>query len=301
MDGLEDEVVVDSTSTQTSNERLNIGQEYDNNIPYNQSQNRLIERLVQELDRKSEALQKVGADVLLLRKHATAQETTIKQLQNSLSESDLKTKRLINSFDLDIIPPEEIKRRYALVADKLESALEKLSLANDKLRILDDAMVDKERVEMENKALRQAHTAQQTLVLDLQDSLQKAQKFKGVIQKQEQVIAQLELKLAGSRNSIATEDIFSTTSHPSVDLGSLNSFSTMESGKSVARESANHHSNTSIATSVDLNAKMDESRISHIPMQTNMPPSVSASQRPSQRTGISFLLFLYNLLNVKRN
>ena len=43
--------------------------------------------------------------------------------------------------------------------------------------------------------LRQAHTAQQQLVMDLQESVGKARQFRGVIEKQEKIIGGLETAL----------------------------------------------------------------------------------------------------------
>ncbi|KAJ3301032.1 hypothetical protein HDV03_001471 [Kappamyces sp. JEL0829] len=147
---------------------------------------KFIERLIEELDRKNEAINKIGQDCLVLRRNAADQEKIIGKLRESLDESDLKTKRLIQSFDIDIIPHNELKRRYGLLAQKLETTLEKLDNSFKRIDQL-------ERIEFEKE---KAHTAQQALVLDLQESVQKAQKFKSVIQKQETVIDKLEAELA---------------------------------------------------------------------------------------------------------
>lgn len=164
--------------------------------------NKLIEKLIEELDRKSDAIQRVGEDLGLVRKHASIQEREIIDLRLKLSDSDLKTKRLINAFDIDIIPQDELRRRYGLLAGKLETALERLNNANQKVEEMEHVEVQKERLERENTALRQAHMAQQNLVLDLQESVQKAQKFKSVIQKQESVITQLEASLMASKEEM---------------------------------------------------------------------------------------------------
>jgi hypothetical protein len=166
------------------------------NVPL--STQKLIEKLIEELDRKSEAIQKIGEDCLVLRKHASSQENEIALLKQKLEDSDLKTKRLIQSFDLDIIPPDELRRRYALLAAKLEKAMTKL----DQLERLRDVDLEREKVEKENIALRQAHTAQQALVLDLQETVQKSQKFKAVIQKQEEVISKLEMSLRDAMDQL---------------------------------------------------------------------------------------------------
>lgn len=187
--------------TPESDSNVNLAQCSDvssQSVPSDKISNKLMERLIEEIDRKSDALQKVGQDCLNLRKICSVQEQEIKKLTENLKESDLKTKRLINAFDVDIIPVEELRRRYALLAGKLENALERLNIANDRISKLDNLEIEKRKLEKENVALRQAHTAQQHLVLDLQESVQKAQKFKIVIQKQESVISKLEESLSKS-------------------------------------------------------------------------------------------------------
>ena len=243
--------------------------------------NKLIERLVLELDRKSEAIQRLGQDCLTLRKHASTQNAQILHLRDLVHEQDLSTRRLIKSFDVDIVPPEELKRRYVLLAQKLETALEKLGDANEKVAVMDQVLADKDRSDLENKALRQAHTAQQTLVLDLQESLQKAQKFKSVIQKQEDVIRKLEMEVA-----VAANGVFTSKSHPSMSLDAFDSpaaAASLPPKQGLHKEKGGSDSFSSMAASVDFNRKENNTDDNSLDLakQIPLPASVSPSHRPS--------------------
>lgn len=44
-------------------------------------------------------------------------------LERQLDENHLKTKRLLNTVDVDVVSHEELRRRYALLADKLSIEL----------------------------------------------------------------------------------------------------------------------------------------------------------------------------------
>ncbi|KAJ3270080.1 hypothetical protein HDV01_000574 [Terramyces sp. JEL0728] len=154
----------------------------------------LIDRLLLELDQRQEAIQKLGLDCISLRQQNQQYLSEIENLEGKLAESDLKTSRLINTFDIDIIPPSELQRRYALLSAKLEQSLQKVAAYQDKVQELEE----------QNK---KAHTAQQSLVLSLQKTVQDYQKCKSVVTKQEQVIAQLEDSLAANQNILsAVED-----------------------------------------------------------------------------------------------
>lgn len=74
-------------------------------------------------------------DCIILRKTATEQERELKKVREQLEESDMKTKRLISAFDIDIIPAPELRRRYGLLAGKLEVALERYSMLSYQLKI----------------------------------------------------------------------------------------------------------------------------------------------------------------------
>lgn len=98
-----------------------------------QQHQKLIDRLYVEIDRKAEAIQKIGQDCVQLRSERDLLEKEMIRLQAKLEESDLKTKRLIHAFDIDIIPIDELRRRYALLAGKLESAVNQIATNEQKL------------------------------------------------------------------------------------------------------------------------------------------------------------------------
>lgn len=98
----------------------------------------LVDRLLVELDQRQAAIQKLGQDCIALRQQNQQYEAEISNLKDKLEESDLKTSRLINTFDIDIIPPAELQRRYALLSGKLEQSLQKVAAYQDKIQELEE-------------------------------------------------------------------------------------------------------------------------------------------------------------------
>jgi chromosome segregation ATPase len=90
------------------------------------NQRHLIDTLIQELDRKTEALQKVGCDCLQLRKENKDKSKEIARLKLKLEEADMQTERLISAFDIDVLPQKELTQRYAMLCKKLETCIRKL-------------------------------------------------------------------------------------------------------------------------------------------------------------------------------
>jgi chromosome segregation ATPase len=177
---------------------------------------KLIDRLYTELDRKTDTLQKLSKDYTEMKKTNQGLQEMVWKLEAKLEESDVQTQRLINSFDIDIIPLEELRRRYALLCSKLESAMQQIKAQNEGMLQLDALRADAEQLTKERNALRQAHTAQQNLVLDLQESVQKSQRFKSVISKQEEIISKLE-------QQIEHQKLLHTSTHSSIAESSLSS------------------------------------------------------------------------------
>jgi ribosomal protein S4 len=75
----------------------------------------LMDRLIQELDVRTEAIQKIGNDLYELRAINTAQEKEIVQLKAKLETAEIKTTKLMNTFDLDAVSVDELKRRYDIL------------------------------------------------------------------------------------------------------------------------------------------------------------------------------------------
>lgn len=63
-------------------------------ININSQRQTLINQLLEELDRKTKALQSVGREVATLRQNAEEQQSTIKSLEEQLNNSDLRTSKV---------------------------------------------------------------------------------------------------------------------------------------------------------------------------------------------------------------
>jgi hypothetical protein len=116
-----------------------------------------------------------------------------------LEDSDIKTKRLISGFDLEALDPTELRRRYALLSNKLENTLDLQRRLEKEIDSLQIELESKARVEKELKQVRMAHVAQQALVLNLQQ-LPGIEKHQQVILKQEKVIIKLEAMIKSAKD-----------------------------------------------------------------------------------------------------
>lgn len=188
----------------------------------------LIDALIVEIDRKTDAIQKIGSDCVALRTENKSQLKQIHDLRKKLKENDLQTSRLINAFDIDVLPLEEVKRRYALLSGKLESCVNKIKRLECIARDYEELKLNRDELKKELKGLRDAHFAQQTLVLDLQETAKKEEQYKSVIIKQEQVILELEKRMVeieiGTRGRMLGSIDFQRASfskEPVVDIATI--------------------------------------------------------------------------------
>ncbi|TPX69550.1 hypothetical protein SpCBS45565_g02253 [Spizellomyces sp. 'palustris'] len=181
----------------------------------------LIDRLTKEMDARTEAVKKVGQDLLRVREINARLEAKIRTLENKLDDADMRTARLMNTSDLDVLSSDELRRRYYILCgvmlgffldipgqfDTLDSSLlrhspllvhklQKEVHANQRLQNeLEEAhrsTIERNELEKRFLEIREAHTAQQAYLQKLQDKLEKASKFKLAMQKQEVVIKKLE-------------------------------------------------------------------------------------------------------------
>ncbi|ORY48589.1 hypothetical protein BCR33DRAFT_39395 [Rhizoclosmatium globosum] len=72
---------------------------------------RLIDRLLQELENRSMSIQKLGVDIVGLKERNQKYEDKIKHLESILHEKDVKTNQLLNTIDIKDIPLPELQRR----------------------------------------------------------------------------------------------------------------------------------------------------------------------------------------------
>lgn len=98
-----------------------------------QQRQKLIDRLMQELEARTEAVKKIGSDLYSARENNSIMEAQIIALKNKIQENDIRTVKLLNTIDIDILPIEELKRRYALLAQKLQLEINKTRDLTDKL------------------------------------------------------------------------------------------------------------------------------------------------------------------------
>lgn len=161
-------------------------------LPDRKQEQSLIDRLLSELDSKATAIQQIGQDILQYRHLNHAKDLEIVQLNERLSESEIKTRRLIHGFDLDALDPTELRRRYALLANKLETLIDTHRKLQLKYNDLSADVQEKRDVELKIRQLELAHMAQQALVMSLQESANKSNQLKIIVRKQETVISKLE-------------------------------------------------------------------------------------------------------------
>jgi hypothetical protein len=165
-----------------------------------QQRQKLIDRLMQELEARTEAVKKIGSDLYASRQENSIQENEIQTMKKTIQDNDIRTVKLLNTIDIDVLPLDEIKRRYALLAQKLQIEINRTRDLTDKLDIAQKSKIERNELEKKYLELRHAHKAQSTHIQTLQERLQETQKFKGAIKKQEQVIQKLEVLLKDSMN-----------------------------------------------------------------------------------------------------
>ncbi|KAJ3089599.1 hypothetical protein HK102_005972 [Quaeritorhiza haematococci] len=158
-----------------------------------QQRQRLIDRLLHELELRTEAVRKVGADLFELREVNTNLEQKIHQLQRKIADNEVTTMRLLNTVDIDVVPPDELKK-----PEKLQKEMNNNRELTERLEALQNNAIERNDLEKKYLELRQAHTAQATYIQKLQENLQQAAKYKSAITKQEQVIRKLEILLKES-------------------------------------------------------------------------------------------------------
>lgn len=163
-----------------------------------QQRQKLIDRLMQELEARTEAVKKIGSDLYASRQENAIQEAEMKTMKKKIQENDIRTVKLLNTIDIDVLGIDEIKRRYALLAQKLQIEINRGRDLTDKLDIAQKIKIERNELEKKYLELRHAHKAQSTHIQTLQDKLGETKKFKDAIRKQEMVIQKLEVLLKDS-------------------------------------------------------------------------------------------------------
>ncbi|KAI8809840.1 hypothetical protein BJ742DRAFT_802599 [Cladochytrium replicatum] len=154
---------------------------------------RLIDRLLEELDARALAIKRIGQDLSKERDINCHLQQTIRDLRQQVENNQIKTNKLLNTVDIDAVPYEELKRRYAVLAEKLSREIIRGREMNDRLELTQAVAIEKNEIEKQFLELQHAHTSQQLYVQKLQDKCADAAKYKRAIRKQEEVIQKLEV------------------------------------------------------------------------------------------------------------
>ncbi|KAJ3377837.1 hypothetical protein HDU80_003117, partial [Chytriomyces hyalinus] len=152
---------------------------------------RLIDKLLHELETRSNAVQKVGQDLVASKERNAKLEEKIKLLEDKLRESEIKTNKLLNTVDIQDIPRLELEKRYSSMAERLQNEIVKHRNLSVQLEVAQLAQIERNDVEKKYLEMQQAHMAQQKLLHALQSDKEAENLFKATIKKQEHVIARL--------------------------------------------------------------------------------------------------------------
>ena len=205
-----------------------------------QQRQQFIDQLILELDKKSNALEIVGAECVSLRTEIKSLLETVAMLKQKVDESEVDTKKLLNCYDLTILSPEELRFKYTKLANKLDDCLAWIKKVEPLTKAHNTLLENHHELQVEHAQLQDAHSQQQEILLDLQGLVGTAEKYKAVILKQEMVIQQLELRLQDSNlhpKPGRSEGIPGTTSNPGVAIKE----SKKSSGKSKLESENSHH------------------------------------------------------------
>ncbi|KAJ3036799.1 hypothetical protein HDV00_002352 [Rhizophlyctis rosea] len=126
----------------------------------------LIDRLLTELDVRTEAVKKVGEDLYRLRGAYSDLEQENTHLREKLAASDLHTRKLLNLVEIDVLSHEELKKRYAVLAERLQREVEGNKVLEGRLEEAQEGVI--------------------------QEDLAQTAPLKSTVEKQEVVIAKLE-------------------------------------------------------------------------------------------------------------
>ena len=205
-----------------------------------QQRQQFIDQLILELDKKSNALDIVGAECISLRTQVKSLLETVATLKQKVDESEVDTKKLLNCYDLTILSPEELRFKYAKLANKLDDCLAWIKKVEPLTKAHSTLLEDHHELQLEHAQLQEAHSQQQEILLDLQVLVGTTEKYKAVILKQEMLIQQLELRLQDSNPNPKqgrSEGIPGATSNPGVPIKE----SKKSSGKSKLESENSHH------------------------------------------------------------
>ncbi|KAJ3199042.1 hypothetical protein HDU82_000770, partial [Entophlyctis luteolus] len=152
---------------------------------------RLIDRLLLELEDRSKSIQKVGSELVASKERNEQLEGKVKQLEAKLRENETKTNQLLNTIDIKDVPLDELQRRYTAMAERLKTELARNSQMSKQIESANLTLIERNDYEKKCLELQQAHMAQQSLLQKLQVDVDAMSHTKATIKKQESVISKL--------------------------------------------------------------------------------------------------------------
>ncbi|KAJ3178471.1 hypothetical protein HDU87_003545 [Geranomyces variabilis] len=167
-------------------------QQKDSGFPDSDPRNPLTARLIKELDDRNAGIQKLGRELVRLRDVNAQLEGDVRRLQAQLAESDLRTTTYMRAVDLDVLSEAELRRRYAVILQKLQTETDARKSLEAELASSQQVRMERNELERQLLEVRAAHTGQQMYLQKLQEKVQSTSKYQAVIAKQERVIAGLE-------------------------------------------------------------------------------------------------------------
>ncbi|KAJ3076765.1 Coiled-coil domain-containing protein 33 [Podochytrium sp. JEL0797] len=152
---------------------------------------KLIDRLLLELENRTQSIQTLGLDLVAQKERARTLESKIEHLESKLLTQNLKTAQILNTMDLQDVPHAELVRRYGVMAERLQAEVGAVKHMSQRLEAANLVLMERNDFEKRYLEMREAHMGQQNLLQKLQREQDAVGHLKETIKKQEQVITRL--------------------------------------------------------------------------------------------------------------
>eukprot|EP01136_Pigoraptor_vietnamica_P001019 Opistho-1_new@27068 len=156
------------------------------------SKQRLINRLLREVDERTEAVRRVGQDVLQLREQNAMLEAANADLRRAMADRDAAIVEAAHGTELDTLPRDELVRRIVALSGRYQQEAQRCAEYQQRTQQLQNVLIKKNEAEKRWIELEKAHTAQAAYVQKLQESVGKSSKYEQTCKQQEKVIVRLE-------------------------------------------------------------------------------------------------------------
>eukprot|EP01137_Pigoraptor_chileana_P009783 Opistho-2@58539 len=156
------------------------------------SKQRLINRLLREVDERTEAVRRVGQDVLQLREQNALLDAANADLRRAMSDRDNAIVEAAHGTELEQLPRDDLVRRIVALSGRYQQEAQRCAEYQQRTQQLQNVLIKKNEAEKRWIELEKAHTAQAAYVQKLQESVGKASKYEQTCKQQEKVIVRLE-------------------------------------------------------------------------------------------------------------